>query len=134
MSPRWLQLRIASRDRGTIYSALLWQALRTRPIGPTPLPQRHAEQGSKLMAMLEAVVDSLDRFEPMRVQLEELGRKHAGYGVRLGQYDTLAAALLWSIAQALGADFDPATRQAWKMAIEAVNGAMKSGANSPLPQ
>jgi hemoglobin-like flavoprotein len=40
-------------------------------------------QGAKLMAMLEAVVGSLDDFDSIRAQLEELGRKHVEYGVSL---------------------------------------------------
>src|SRR5215472_304678 len=65
-----------------------------------------ALQGRKLMDMLTEVVNALDDFQPMRSRLAELGRKHAGYGVRPEQYETLTSALLWAIAQALEAGFD----------------------------
>jgi hemoglobin-like flavoprotein len=84
-----------------------------------------ALQGRKLMDMLGAVVESLDDFQPMRFHLAELGRKHADYGVRPEQYETLTSALLWAIGQALEADFDAPTREAWHLAIRAICAAMQ---------
>jgi hemoglobin-like flavoprotein len=86
-----------------------------------------AVQGRKVMDMLTSVAESLDDFQPMRVRLAELGRKHTEYGVRPGQYDTLTTALLWSLGQALGASFDVPTRDAWRLAINAICVAMKAG-------
>ena len=86
-----------------------------------------AVQGRKVMDMLASVVESLDDFQPMRVRLAELGRKHAEYGVRPEQYDTLTTALLWSLGQALGASFDVPMREAWRLAINAICAAMKAG-------
>ena len=51
--------------------------------------------------------------------------------VRLEQYDTVSTALIWAIGQALGADFDPATREAWRVALADVCAAMKEGAEEP---
>jgi hemoglobin-like flavoprotein len=87
-----------------------------------------AVQGRKVVDMLTSVAESLDDFQPMRARLAELGRKHAEYGVRLEQYDTLTAALMWSIGQALGTSFDVPTREAWRLAINAICAAMKAGA------
>jgi hemoglobin-like flavoprotein len=86
-----------------------------------------ALQGRKLMDMLTSVVESLDDFHPMRARLAKLGRQHAEYGVRPPQYDTVTQALLWSIGQALGPSFDAPTREAWRLAINAICGAMKAG-------
>jgi len=86
-----------------------------------------ALQGRKIMEMLASVVESLDDFQPMRTQLGELGRKHAEFGVRPEQYDTLTTALLWSIGQALGPGFDAPTREAWRLAINGICEAMKAG-------
>ena len=85
-------------------------------------------QGRKVIEMLTSVAESLNDFQPMRIRLAELGRKHAEIGVRPDQYDTLTTALLWSIAQALGANFDVPTRDAWRLAINAICAAMKAGA------
>jgi hemoglobin-like flavoprotein len=86
-----------------------------------------AVQGRKVMDMLTSVAESLDDFQPMRSRLADLGRKHAEYGVRPEQYDTLTTALLWSLGQALGASFDVPTREAWRLAINAICAAMKAG-------
>jgi hemoglobin-like flavoprotein len=87
-------------------------------------------QGAKLMAMLEAVVGSLDDFDSICPQLEELGRKHVEYGVSLSHYDTLTSALLWALAQALQPAFYQTHRAAWREVIESINSAMKAGARS----
>ena len=50
--------------------------------------------------------------------------------MRPEQYDTVTVALLWAIGQALGADFDTRTREAWTLAIEAVCAAMKTAYRS----
>ena len=88
-------------------------------------------QGRKVIETLDWMAESLDRFDSMTVRLAELGRKHAGYGVRPDQYESVTAALLWAIAQALGPDFDAATRDSWKLALSAVSEAMKDGAIGP---
>src|SRR5262245_44672759 len=86
------------------------------------------EQVRKLMDMLAWIVQSLDDADAITGRLSELGRQHAGYGVRTDQYDTVTAALLFAFAQALGPDFDPATREAWRAALTAVSTAMQQGA------
>lgn len=84
-----------------------------------------ALQSQKLLDMLSSVVESLDNFETLRPRLTELGRKHAEYGVRPEQYETLTTALLWAFAQALGPDFDSPTREAWHHAIGTISKAMQ---------
>jgi hemoglobin-like flavoprotein len=85
-----------------------------------------AVQGRKLVDTLETVIQSLDSFDAIRPRLTDLGRRHAEYGVRPEQYDTVTVALLWAISQALGADFDRRTRDAWRLALDAVCAAMKT--------
>jgi hemoglobin-like flavoprotein len=90
-----------------------------------------ALQARKIVETLGALTESLDRFESMRPRLADLGRQHAGYGVRSEQYDTVSAALMWAIGQALGPDFDPPTRDAWRLVLAAVCDAMKEAARQP---
>ena len=89
-----------------------------------------AVQGRKLMDTLDAVAASIDRIESMEGRLIELGRQHANYGVRPEQYDTVMSALLWAFTQALGADFDRPTREAWTQVLQHVCAVMKRGALS----
>src|SRR5215208_3482729 len=60
------------------------------------------EQGRKLMQMLTAAVRLLDKSESLVPVLQDLGRRHVGYGVRDEHYDTVGAALLWMLGETLG--------------------------------
>ena len=91
-----------------------------------------ALQGRKVMDMLTSVVESLDDFQLMRTRLAELGCKHTEYGVKNEQYELLTTAMLWAIAQALGPDFDAETREAWRLALNAISAAMRAGGEQRL--
>ena len=73
-----------------------------------------ADQRRKLMVMLTAAVKGLPRLDRLIPVLEDLGRRHAEYGVVDGQYETVGEALLWSLEEAFGADFTPRVRSAWE--------------------
>ena len=72
-----------------------------------------AEQRRKLATMLGTAVASLDRLETIVSAVQALGERHAGYGVKPADYDTVAAALLWTLEQGLGEAFTPDIREAW---------------------
>ena len=55
-----------------------------------------------LMQTLAVVVRGLDRFEELVPAIEALGRRHATYGAREAQYDTVGEALLWALREGLG--------------------------------
>ena len=86
-----------------------------------------AAQGDKVINMLNSVVTSLDNPASLRTELSELGKRHSEYGVRPQQYETVSAAMLWSLAQALGPDFDAPTREAWRVALHSICDMMKAG-------
>ena len=65
------------------------------------------EQGRKLMTMLATAVKGLDRPDELLPAVRNLGARHAGYGVKDEHYDTVAAALLWTLERGLGPDFTP---------------------------
>jgi hemoglobin-like flavoprotein len=72
-----------------------------------------AEQGRKLMQMLAVAVRSLGELEAVVPAVQALGRRHAGYGVSVAQYATVADALLGTLEQALGGAFTSDVRDAW---------------------
>lgn len=91
------------------------------------------EQGRKLMAMIGLLVQRLDQLEALAPTLADLGRRHAAYGVRDADYDTVAQALLWTLEQGLGDGFTPEVRAAWAAVYGVFAGAMKAGAqDAPL--
>lgn len=71
------------------------------------------EQGRKLMAMINTAINNLDRLGSVVPAVEELGRRHVGYGVRDEHYDTVGAALLWTLEQGLGDVFTDEVKGAW---------------------
>ncbi|VFN02750.1 MAG: Hemoglobin-like flavoprotein [Candidatus Kentron sp. G] len=83
------------------------------------------KQGAKLMKMIAAVIDSLDRVETIIPAIQDLGRRHAGYGVTEEQYDTVGRALLWTLEQGLGDEFTPELRDAWTVVYGALASIMK---------
>ena len=89
-----------------------------------------AEQGRKLMAIINTVVNSLDQLGPILGAVEDLGRRHAGYGVQDRHYDTVGEALIWTLGQGLGEGFTPAVKLAWVGAYTTLATAMKQAAST----
>ena len=83
-----------------------------------------AGQGKILMQTLTVVVKSLDRLDQLMPAVQALGRRHAGYGVRPEHFDTVGAALLWTLEQGLGDGFTPDVKSAWVSAYTALATAM----------
>jgi hemoglobin-like flavoprotein len=87
-----------------------------------------AEQGRKLMAMIGTAVANLDKLETIVPAVQDLGRRHATYGVKPADYDTVAAALLWALRLGLGDGFTPAVEAAWTEAYTILATVMKDAA------
>lgn len=71
------------------------------------------EQGKKLMQTIGYCVSKLNVLEEIVPTVKDLGRKHAGYGVKESAYDTVGVALLWTLDKGLGAAFTPEVKAAW---------------------
>lgn len=89
------------------------------------------EQRKKLMQAIGTVVAGLDNLTPLVPVLENLGRKHVAYGVADKQYDTVGAALLWTLEQGLGDAWTPPVKDAWVAAYTTVAGVMRNAATAP---
>jgi len=87
-----------------------------------------SEQGSKLMATLNTVVGSLDQLDDVVPVAQQLAVRHVRYGVKPEHYDTVGAALLWTLERGLGAGFTGDVKQAWASAYATLAGAMKAAA------
>lgn len=83
------------------------------------------EQGRKLMQMIGVAVKSLDRLEQVLPAVRALGARHADYGVRERDYETVGRALVWTLKKGLGDDFTPETEAAWAETYAALAGVMK---------
>ena len=70
-------------------------------------------QGEMLMNMLAAAVRGLDRLDELKPALQELGRRHAGYGVTLQHYAMVEACLLHTVEAMSGSGFNLDVKLAW---------------------
>lgn len=86
------------------------------------------KQRAMLMAVLATAVGNLHQLEQIMPTVRALGRRHAGYGVKNSDYDTVAAALLSTLEAALGDDFTPAVRAAWVACYQTLAGEMQGAA------
>jgi len=84
------------------------------------------EQGRLLMQMIAVAVKSLSNLEKLVPAVEALGRRHSGYGVTARHYATVGEALLWTLEQGLGDDFNADVREAWTLTYLTLAGTMQA--------
>jgi methyl-accepting chemotaxis protein len=93
-----------------------------------------AEQGGRLVQMLAAAIDLLDRPASLRPVLLKLGERHAIYGVAEPHYASVGAALLDTLAAGLGDGFTAEVRDAWATMYGHVARTMLEGAAASEPE
>jgi hemoglobin-like flavoprotein len=92
------------------YGRLFEIASSTRPLfASTDM----AKQGKKLVQTINVAVAGLERLDAIRSAVEALGQRHVGYGVKEEHYESVGAALLWTLEQGLGEEFTPEVEEAW---------------------
>ena len=90
-------------------------------------------QGRKLMTMISTAVNGLARLDAIVPAVQDLGRRHVRYGVKERHYDTVGAALLWTLEQGLGDAFTPDVKAAWASAYGVLAATMKDAAAASVP-
>jgi hemoglobin-like flavoprotein len=86
------------------------------------------QQGRMLMSVLGIAVNGLRNLDTLAPVVRKLGARHVGYGVKNEHYQTVGAALLWTLEQGLGDAFTPDVRDAWATAYELLATVMQMGA------
>ena len=71
------------------------------------------KQRNKLRDMLAAAVAGLSNLPKLVPVLQNLGKRHATYGVKSAHYNDVGAALLATLEIGLGDNFTPEVKQAW---------------------
>jgi nitric oxide dioxygenase len=100
-------------------------------ITPAVKPLFHgdmAEQRRKLMATLATVVEGLADIEAVLPAASALAKRHVGYGVKPEHYDSVGAALLWTLERGLGERWTSELAAAWSAAYATLSGFMVSEA------
>ena len=92
-----------------------------------------AEQGKKLMAALAMVVGGLRDLPAILPAVQDLARRHNGYGVEDRHYQSVGEALLWTLEQGLGVAYTAEVREAWTTVYTTLAGAMTAAAKAARP-
>ena len=115
---------IADQAAAIFYARLFEIAPQVKPMFKGDM----VEQGRKLMAMLNTVVNGLTNLDSIVPAAQSMAKRHVDYGVRPEHYAFVGEALLDTLAKGLGADFTPATKQAWTDAYGLLSGVMIAAA------
>jgi hemoglobin-like flavoprotein len=119
----WSQVvPIADQAAAIFYQRLFEIDPSTRPLFNTT---DMAQQRKKLLQILAVAVSSLDNLGALSKTVEDLGRRHAGYGVKDAHYDSVGVALLWTLEQGLGDAWTAAAAAAWKEVYGILSGIMR---------
>ena len=86
------------------------------------------EQGKKLMQMIGVAVANLHQLDQVMVPVQELGKRHVGYKVEPKDYDTVGAALLWTLEKGLGPAWNNDVKAAWTETYVTLANVMKNAA------
>jgi hemoglobin-like flavoprotein len=92
-----------------------------------------ASQAHSLMTMLQLAIEELDAPEQFTRALHNLGVRHRDdYGVQPEQYATVSAALLWTLAHALGPAYTPEVAAALTEVLSIITNQMQgTSTNNP---
>lgn len=90
------------------------------------------EQVRKLMQMLAVAVRGLDHLETIVPAVRSLGQRHVRYGVTEADFETVGAALLWTLEQGLGSAFTAEVREAWATVYGVLANTMLEGMQEEL--
>jgi hemoglobin-like flavoprotein len=120
---------IADTAAGLFYSRLF----DLDPSLKAMFPEDLSEQGKKLTTMITVAVKGLSNLEKIVGAVQDLGRRHVGYGVRDEHYDTVGDALIWTLNKGLGDAFTEEVKAAWIETYTLLASTMKDAANAIEP-
>lgn len=86
------------------------------------------EQGKKLMTMITTAVRGLSKLDTIVGAVQDMGKRHVGYGVKDEHYDTVGSALIWTLGQGLGDAFTEPVKIAWLKTYTLLATTMKDAA------
>jgi hemoglobin-like flavoprotein len=86
------------------------------------------EQGRKAMTVISTAVGSLARLDRIAPAVQDLGRRHVGYGVEERHYAVVGVALIWTLEHELKHHFNAEVDQAWRAAYQILSTTMKEAA------
>ena len=115
---------VADAAAKIFYARLFEIAPHVKPLFRTEL----TEQGKKLMQMLTVAVKGLDKLGELVPAVQQLGARHADYGVTDEHYDTVADAFIFTLEKGLGDELTDEVKAAWLTVYTVLADTMKAAA------
>lgn len=106
----WVKIEPISEQAGLLFYEELFAldpTLKARFTSPLSM------QATKLMTMIKQAVALLSQPHAFNSAVQALGQRHANYGVKAKDYDTVGKALLRTLELGLGSSFTPEVKEAW---------------------
>ena len=111
---------VAGVTADLFYDRLFEIAPETRSLFPDDL----TAQKKKFITMLATVVANLPEFKRIALIVDDLGVRHATYGVVAKHYAPFGIALMEALEESLGVEFTPPVKSAWAEAYMILADAM----------
>ena len=125
----WAQVAPIAREAAVLFYGNLFSADPT--LKPLFRGQNMEAQGARLMQMIGAAVSKLNDLPTLVPILQQLGHRHADYGVQDAHYATVGSALLKTLGQGLGEAFTPEVEAAWTEVYGVMAKVMMEAAHAP---
>ncbi len=81
------------------------------------------------MATISFAVATLNHPDKLVPAVQALGKRHGEYGVTPAHYNSVGAALLWTLEQGLGEQWTPEAKEAWTSVYGILSSTMLEAAN-----
>jgi len=108
------------------YSKLFLDLPQVKPLFKTP----RDKQSRKLIEMINVIIGRLDRLEELTDEIRQLAIRHIDYGVRAAHYKAVGQALLWTLQQGLGKDWNDEVSDAWAVCYKILSDTMINAAGN----
>ncbi len=92
-------------------------------------PVQMEAQYRKLVDMLNSIVLHLDDMDSVAPEIKAMAVRHTAYGVRPAHYKIVGDALLWTLQQGLGRDWNANVEAAWRKCYTTLATIMITAAN-----
>jgi hemoglobin-like flavoprotein len=102
------------------YSKLFADQPTIRKLFPTDMNQQYI----KLVDMLSSIIMNLDHPESISSDIVAMSKRHTGYGVKPSHYTMVGSALLWTLKQGLGSEWNQEIEDAWTICYNSLADAM----------
>lgn len=82
------------------------------------------EQSRKLISMLAFIINRLEKLDTIIEEVAKLAKMHLKYGVKPYHYQPVGEALLWTLEEGLGKNWNSELSSAWSLCYATLSGAM----------